>query len=221
VSTELEFNQVSGLQPQDYIEGFADLVVPNDPDAFRDRLLAGVVARFAARNVALFSLEEGRLRLVASSAINQASLDRANSVLDSHRSALEARKPVVERPADGAPALIAVPIATPEGLLYIEADALPVHEPDAPELQRLADLASIGLRQNGAGPLHSRASGYLRQASEDDLLRDKLLLSLQEHEWNIARVARLLGVTRRTIYLRLERWGIQRRKVVKTLRREA
>ena len=212
---------MSGRQPQDYIEGFADLVVPNDPDAFRDRLLAGVVARFAARHVALFALEEGRLRLVASSAINQSSLDRANLVWDWRRAALEGRKPVVERPTDGAPAVIAVPIATPEGLLYIEADTLPAHEPDAAELQRLADLASIGLRESWAGPLRSRASGYLRQASEDDLLRDKLLLSLQEHEWNIARVARLLGVTRRTIYLRLERWGIPRRKVVKTARREA
>jgi hypothetical protein len=210
-----------GTERHDYIEGFADLVVPNDPDAFRDRLLAGVVARFAARHVALFSLEEGRLRLVASSAIDQASLDRAALVWEGRRDALESRKPVIERPAGGAPAVVAVPIASPEGLLYVEAEALPANEPDAAELLRLADLAAIGLRENWGGPLRSRASGYLRQASEDDLLRDKLLLSLQEHEWNIARVARLLGVTRRTIYLRLERWGIQRRKVVKTARREA
>jgi hypothetical protein len=208
-------------QPHDYIEGFTDLVVPNDPDAFRDRLLAGVVARFAARHVALFSVEEGRLRLVASSAINQASLDRAALVWEWRHDTLESRKPVIEKPAEGAPAAMALPIASPEGLLYIEMDAQPAREPDAAELQRLAELAAIGLRENRGGPLRSRASGYLRQASEDDLLRDKLLLSLQEHEWNIARVARLLGVTRRTIYLRLERWGIPRRKVVKTARREA
>jgi hypothetical protein len=206
-------------QPHEYIEGFADLVVPNDPDAFRERLLAGVVARFAARHVALFSADQGRLRLVASSAANQASLDRAGVIWQQKQGTLEAGKPVIEESTGGTLAAVAIPVAAPEGLLYVEADKLPALAPEPSELQRLAELAAIGLREPGPGS--SRASSYLRQASEDDLLRDKLLLSLQEHEWNIARVARLLGVTRRTIYLRLERWGIERRKVVKTARREA
>jgi hypothetical protein len=50
------------------------------------------------------------------------------------------------------------------------------------------------------------------QAAAD---RDQLLLLLEAHEWNVSRVARFLGVTRMTIYNRLRRARIQRRKVRK------
>jgi len=49
--------------------------------------------------------------------------------------------------------------------------------------------------------------------------REITLASLRQHEWNISRVARELGLTRRTIYLRLTRWGITRERVPKTARR--
>jgi hypothetical protein len=45
--------------------------------------------------------------------------------------------------------------------------------------------------------------------------RDQLVLLLEAHEWNVSRVARFLGVTRMTVYNRLRRAGIQRRKVRK------
>jgi regulatory Fis family protein len=51
--------------------------------------------------------------------------------------------------------------------------------------------------------------------------REITLASLRQHEWNISRVARELGLTRRTIYLRLTRWGINRERVLKTARRIA
>jgi hypothetical protein len=209
---------VRARQPHDYIEGFADLVIPNDPEAFRERLLAGVVARFAARRVALFLVQGERLRLAASSAVDQVALDRAQELWEGHVQGNGSR-PVIEAPKKNAPGVVAIPIAEPEGLLYFETDKPAVA--DGPELQRLAELSAIALRENAAVPVRTLAAGYLRQASEEDLLRDKLLLALQEHEWNIARVARLLGVTRRTIYLRLERWGIARRKIPKTAKREA
>jgi regulatory Fis family protein len=206
------------MQRHDYIEGFADLVIPHDPEAFRQRLLAGVVARFGARRVALFLVEGERLRLAASSAVDQVALDRARELFEGRVKA-GGSKPVVEAPTKSASGAVAIPIAEPAGLLYFETDKPSVA--DGPELQRLADLSAIALRENTAAPVRTFAAGYLRQASEQDLLRDKLLLALQEHEWNIARVARLLGVTRRTIYLRLERWGIARRKIPKTAKREA
>jgi hypothetical protein len=49
--------------------------------------------------------------------------------------------------------------------------------------------------------------------------REITLASLRQHEWNISRVARELGLTRRTIYLRLTRWGVARERVPKTARR--
>src|SRR5262245_8255015 len=51
--------------------------------------------------------------------------------------------------------------------------------------------------------------------------RDELLHNLAAHEWNIARVARMMGITRRTIYLRLRRYGIDRVRIPKVKVREA
>ena len=62
---------------------------------------------------------------------------------------------------------------------------------------------------------------YLERTPSADLEREKLLLLLNRNEWNIARVSRLMGVTRRTIYLRLARFGVARQKVRKTMPRAA
>jgi len=51
-----------------------------------------------------------------------------------------------------------------------------------------------------------------------EIERQRLVAALERHEWNIARVARLVGVTRRTIYLRLKRYKIDRQRVPKTLK---
>ncbi len=48
---------------------------------------------------------------------------------------------------------------------------------------------------------------------------DNLIFLLDRHEWNIAHVARLLNVTRMTLYNRLRRAGIDRKRVWKTPRR--
>jgi len=45
--------------------------------------------------------------------------------------------------------------------------------------------------------------------------RLQLLSVLERHEWNIAEVSRLLGVTRRTVYLRLRSFAIARKRVPK------
>jgi DNA-binding NtrC family response regulator len=43
----------------------------------------------------------------------------------------------------------------------------------------------------------------------------QFLRVLERNEWNVASVARLLGVTRRTVYLRLRSFGIERKRVPK------
>ena len=62
---------------------------------------------------------------------------------------------------------------------------------------------------------------YLKRTPVEDMEREKLLLLLNRNEWNIARVSRLMGVTRRTIYLRLQRYNIPRERVPKTRPRTA
>jgi Bacterial regulatory protein, Fis family len=48
------------------------------------------------------------------------------------------------------------------------------------------------------------------------LQRATLRALLEDHEWNVSRVARVLGVTRMTIYNRLRRLGMERVRVFKT-----
>jgi two-component system NtrC family response regulator len=45
----------------------------------------------------------------------------------------------------------------------------------------------------------------------EDLERERLLAALEQHEWNLARVARALGVTRPTVYARMDRLKIERK----------
>ena len=49
----------------------------------------------------------------------------------------------------------------------------------------------------------------------DNARRDELLASLTLHEWNIARVARAKGVTRKTIYEWMAKYAIRRERVAK------
>jgi len=46
-----------------------------------------------------------------------------------------------------------------------------------------------------------------------------LLLLLERHEWNISRATREMGVTRRTVYLRMVKYNVRRRHVPKTVKR--
>jgi transcriptional regulator of acetoin/glycerol metabolism len=56
---------------------------------------------------------------------------------------------------------------------------------------------------------------YLERTTVDDVARQQLLVLLERNEWNIARVARVMNVTRATIYNRIARLHIQRRHVPK------
>lgn len=60
-------------------------------------------------------------------------------------------------------------------------------------------------------------ASYLPTFPADEILREQMLSALDRNEWNISKVARVLGVARRTVYLRLERYGIPRKRVPKTL----
>jgi hypothetical protein len=60
----------------------------------------------------------------------------------------------------------------------------------------------------GDGPAPRAANVNRADANRANILR-----ILEESDWNIARVSRELGVTRRTLYMRLAAFGIARKKV--------
>jgi hypothetical protein len=85
-----------------------------------------------------------------------------------------------------------------------------------PQLEGARRSGNGGGARTARGPLLGEPwESYLERTPLRDLERQKLLLLLERHEWNIARVARLLGMARRTVYARLERYRIPRRRVLK------
>ena len=92
---------------------------------------------------------------------------------------------------------------------------------DEADCARLLKFTAILARALDAPlpPAGEPARGWERdpdRAPGDAAERERLLRLLEGNEWNIARVARILRVTRRTIYLRLARYGLPRERVRKS-----
>jgi transcriptional regulator of acetoin/glycerol metabolism len=104
-------------------------------------------------------------------------------------------------------------------LLYLETAEREV--PEGSDLDRLTRFsralarAAATARVGQATPEPAGWEMYLESTPLGDIQRQKLVLLLERNAWNISRVARLMGVTRRTIYLRLRRYGIPRERVYK------
>lgn len=79
---------------------------------------------------------------------------------------------------------------------------------DAKELRPF--LLAMG---KAVAALGAAAAGRVPNVNRADANRANILRILEENDWNIARVSRELGVTRRTLYMRLAAFGIARKKV--------
>jgi transcriptional regulator with GAF, ATPase, and Fis domain len=226
----------------DLIDQFADLVVgADDPRRLAERTLEVVMSLTNGRSGAVFSHDQGRIALFASRGIDQHVLDAAGAVWTGQQETLrsgqtfyvpdvnsERRLPKAD--ANGPVSFVVVPVLGNDGLaavLYV--DSLDPHFCTAQDLERLTKFSRIIAKAVGeptvaAERLPTRAEAwesYLERTPVEDMEREKLLLLLNRNEWNIARVARLMGVTRRTIYLRLQRYNIPRERVPKTRPRRA
>jgi transcriptional regulator with GAF, ATPase, and Fis domain len=223
----------------DLIDQFADLVLgADDPRRLAERTLEVVMSLNNGRSGAVFALENDQLSLYASRGIDQGVLDAVQAVWSKYRESLETgeifyvpdrsverRLPEDQRGKGGASSFALVPVLEGQGLLaLLYVDSVDPHFCESHDLARLTKLARIVAKAvrkpSSAAPLRARESGagweaYLERTPVEDMEREKLLLLLNRNEWNIARVSRLMGVTRRTIYLRLARYNIPRERVPK------
>lgn len=195
--------------------------MPRDPREFLAELLKTVRTIADARGTAAFARAQGELRLALSIELDQATLDAAARLWSDQREVL-ARGDVAPTPIEGGVAH-GLPVRSGDklvGLLVINT-AGPLKPEQLANLRHLASLAAPALEADAnpaavpaARPtIDSAVSAYLGRTPADDVLRDQMLGLLTANEWNVARVSRLLGVTRRTVYMRLERWGLERIKV--------
>ena len=222
----------------DLIDQFADLVVgADDPRRLAERTLEVIMSLLNGRSGAVFTREGDKLNLFASRGIDQHVLDSLQAVWSRFRETFDKgdtfyvpeRESDTRLPRDGGHAGVAsfavVPVSNGEELLaLVYVDSLDPHFCSAHDLERMGKFSRIVAKAvTETGPMRQQAQSraeawetYLERTPVEDMEREKLLLLLNRNEWNIARVARLMGVTRRTIYLRLQRYNIPRERVPKT-----
>jgi transcriptional regulator with GAF, ATPase, and Fis domain len=229
----------------DLIDLFSDLVVgADDPRRLAERTLEVVMSLSNGRSGAVFACRESGdgVDLFASRGIDQSVLDAVPAVWDALADSLRQGQTVyvgdreterrISLPAaerSGPASFALVPVFEDEtlvALLYV--DSAEPHFCDTHDLERLGKFSRIiakavteSVAPAEAGRTSEAWQAYLERTPVEDMEREKLLLLLNRNEWNIARVARLMGVTRRTIYLRLQRYGIPRERVPKTRLRHA
>lgn len=221
---------------RDLIDQFAELVLgADDPRQLGQRTLEVVVGMNGGRAGAIFKRNRDRLTLFVSHSIDQAVLDAVETIWRRYREGLE-RGEVFYAPdlrADkrlaspegeerGSAGVAVVPVFDGDALvalLYVDSKAPRFCRPeDLARLQKFGRIVAkavgfadtVALGPAGGSALDAATEGPLPARS-----REELLYHLSRNEWNIARVSRILGVTRRTIYLRLARFKIRREKVVR------
>jgi transcriptional regulator with GAF, ATPase, and Fis domain len=229
----------------DLIDHFTELVLgAGEPRRLAERTLEVVMSLTNGRSGAVFARDGDHLNLFASRAIDQHALNAVQEAWGKQAEVLRRGETfyvpdwVNERRISGpnvrgGPASFTI-VPTFEGdeliaLLYV--DSLDPHfceEHDLSRLEKFSRIIAKAVRESattGTQPAPADAwETYLERTPVEDMEREKLLLLLNRNEWNIARVARLMGVTRRTVYLRLQRYNIPRERVPKSrprVRRDA
>lgn len=151
--------------------------------------------------MAIWRAEGVELSLEISVAADEQTIEGARALWARSRASL-----AEGRPATGDSAIL-LPIQPAGSYLYLDGV-----DPRMLDLAVAADgggVAVMALRRlrSGAGRAGTVATGDVRE---------ELLSALRLHEWNVARVARVKGVTRKTIYDWLQKYNIPRERVRKT-----
>jgi len=178
-------------------------------------------AHLQASSVALIELRGKEHELFVSQGFAQGDLARISRVWSTQRARLLAGETVIDdgRAAVGSetPAVTAfAPIGhPPRGVFYVGPSTLSLSADAVSEvvaqLGRLFELALTATPdvQPEALPLPAHRA-YLERTPIRELEREKVLILLTRNRWNFSAVARLLEVTRPTLYKKLRRLGIHR-----------
>ena len=179
------------------------LLVADEPRRSADRILTRLVQMHLARGGAILRPHHGQVEIWMSVGLNLAAAAELPVRWADHADGLAAGRSVVEPGFALFPALrdgelvAALYIAQPESLSLPEAAIFSSAIAEAVVASEIAEPRPV------------------LQPSPAEQGRLQLLTLLERTDWNIAEVSRLLGVTRRTVYMRLRSFGIERRRVPK------
>lgn len=189
------------------LERIAALLVADDPKRKAEKLLRYVVLEANAQGGALLALVEDRLVPFAVLDADLDLLSRLRELWPSLRGRLSKGPVSVGRD------FVVAPIRD-EGDLRGALVLQGLDRFDVDDLSVLLMLLGKTLVAEQSGEAAAPAPVSATEAE-----REQLLGLLHQHDWNIAKVAGLLGLNRGTIYFRLRRYGIPRKKLPRTLRR--
>jgi hypothetical protein len=191
-------------------EAIVQLMVASDPRQTAYALLEFLLHANGARTGAIFAVDGG-VRLVVGHSIDQDALDWTSPSWSRSQGAL--RQGRLSRSDDRS----LLPVLRGDRLIaLVYLGAGHVDMDSVAELSPLIGEAVIRAAHSKS-PASATVSidSYLGHASAQEIERRKLCLLLDRHEWNVARVARELQVTRTTVYKRLASLGIARKRVPK------
>lgn len=201
---------------QEGVSQASELLVGRDVRRIAESTMELVAALVRSRRAAVFFLaQEGSLELFVSQGVDQGMLDAVRRVWGASPSSLRAGEPLYSAASDVVMVMPCLAEGELVGLLCVDSPS-PAFRLPAEQVIILCGILARSLSQPEAMPAPTTVEMF-RPTVEFE--RDRLLLLLDRNEWNIARVARILSVTRATIYNRLARFAIQRRHVPKVLPR--
>ena len=195
----------------------------SDSEGLARRTLDAALTFSGGWAAALFQREHDSMLLFASVGVEQSGLEAVNAAWSSQREHLLSGEAVLSAAPEAARAI--VPMAEGQelvGLLYVEG-AKPFQPQQAPVLAQLARIASMAFVMAPpvelSAPQVEPVDSYLARTPPEDVGRQQMVALLAHNEWNIAKVARVLAVTRATVYNRLARFGIQRQRAFRPVPR--
>jgi predicted DNA-binding protein (UPF0251 family) len=186
----------------------ADLV-SIEPASQATRLLGRLMEHTRATAGAVLVPSDQDLRVFVS---RQASLER----LSQARSTVAAQRLLLQRgEALSADGITLLPLTREGGLVGVVLLEGGTSSVEGTDLILTAIVAAVMVSM-APRPLAGDLDQFVGIRSDE--LERHLIELLKRNEWNLARVARVLGVTRRTVYMRLKRYDIARQKVPKTVK---
>src|SRR5687768_3600981 len=189
----------------DLFSQIASLLAPVDPEGSASRILRNVAEVNGANGAAIIAVRDSKPVLFTSCNLPLEDVARLDDLWRDYGAWLLTKRSIEQ------PSTVLLPLLEGEAVLGV----LFLKEPQRYDLAATSPwLAALSIFLRAATRSAAADAVYPENPPSQ---RDQLLRALNEREWNVARVARDLGVTRRTIYLRMGRFDIARRHIAKNL----
>lgn len=185
------------------LEKVAGLLVGDDTEWKAGKLLAHLVGESDARGGAVLSVRQGRLVPFSIQNVDLETLARLNRLWSGMAPRLKQARVCRDRSLTIVPLLEAGLLT---GVLLLDAPRAFDAQDAKPLLVLLGTAVTVE-------PARVEAALATKAESALDGERERVLALLEANSWNIAQVARMLGVTRPTLYRRLQSYNVARKKV--------